>query len=44
MFIYIFNKKYSFKKIDITEREKKILSLTMAIVTAPYLFLLPTNF
>ena len=40
--IYIFNKKISFKKIDITEREKRILALTMAIVTAPYLFLLPT--
>ena len=42
--IYIFNKKYSFKKIDITKREKKILAITMAIVTAPYLFLLPISY
>ena len=43
-FIYLFNKKYCFKKIDITEREKKILALTMAIITAPYLFLLPVSY
>ena len=39
--IYIFNKKISFKNIDITERQKNILSVTLAIITSPYLFLLP---
>lgn len=42
--IYIFNKKISFKKIDLTDREKHILALTMAILTTPYLFLLPITF
>lgn len=41
--IFIFNKKICFKKIDITEKQKFILSLVIAIVTAPYLFLLPIN-
>ena len=41
--IFIFNKKICFKKIDITEKQRFILSLVMAIVTAPYLFLLPMN-
>jgi len=41
--IFIFNKKISFKNIDITEKQKFILSLVMAIVTAPYLFLLPVT-
>jgi len=41
LLIFIFNKKICFKKVDITEREKYILSLTMSIATAPYLFLLP---
>lgn len=39
--IFIFNKKISFKKLDITERQKFILSLVMSIITSPYLFLLP---
>lgn len=39
--IFVFNRKFSFKKVDITERQKFILSLVMAIATAPYLFLLP---
>lgn len=41
--IFIFNKKICFKKIDITEKQRFILSLVMAIVTTPYLFLLPMN-
>lgn len=39
--IYIFNKKFCYNKVDLTDREKHILALTMAIVTTPYLFLLP---
>lgn len=42
--IYIFNKKFCYKKVDLTDREKHILALTMAILTAPYLFLLPISF
>jgi len=41
--IFIFNKKICFNKIDITEKQRFILSLVMAVVTAPYLFLLPMN-
>lgn len=41
--IFLFNKKICFKKVDITEKQKFILSLVMAIVTAPYLFLLPVT-
>ena len=42
--IFIFNKKISFKNIDITEKQKFILSLALAILTAPYLFLLPVTY
>lgn len=42
--IYIFNKKFCYKKVELTDREKHILALTMAIVTAPYLFLLPVYY
>lgn len=41
-FIYLFNYKISFKKLDIEEISKKKLALSLAIFTAPYLFLLPT--
>lgn len=41
--IYIFNKKFCYKKIDITEKQQYVLSLVLSIVTAPYLFLLPIN-
>ena len=40
-YIYLFNKKISLKNVDIDERHKKIISLTMAIATSPYLFLIP---
>ena len=42
--IFIFNKRICFKKLDISERQKYILSIVMAITTAPYLFLLPMTF
>lgn len=41
-FIYLFNYKVSFKKLDMEEKSKKKLALSLAIFTAPYLFLLPT--
>lgn len=43
-FIYLFNKKYCFKKIDIEESKKKKIALFMAIFTAPYVFLIPTSY
>lgn len=41
-FIYLFNYKISFKNLDIEEKLKKKLAISLAIFTAPYLFLLPT--
>ena len=42
-FIYIFNYKICFKKLEIQDTEKKKLALSVAIFTAPYLFYLPTS-
>ncbi len=39
--IYLFNKRISLKNVDIDEHHKKIISLTMAIVTSPYMFFIP---
>ncbi len=41
--IYLFNYKFSFQKPDLDEEQKKKVSLLLAIITAPYLFLLPTS-
>ncbi|MDD2569154.1 MAG: hypothetical protein PHN47_03180 [Clostridia bacterium] len=43
VFIYIFNMKISFKKLEISKKQKQILALVLAIFTAPYLFLLPSQ-
>ena len=43
VFIYLFNSKLSFNKTEISIIEKKKISLALAIVTAPYLFLIPYN-
>lgn len=40
--IYVLNKKWCLKKIDIDEQYKKKIALALAIFTAPYLFFLPT--
>ncbi len=40
--IYLFNLKFSFKKAPLTDRQKRQLSLSLAVFTAPYLFYLPT--
>ena len=40
--IYIFNRFISFRKVD-DKRTKRVLSLILALVTAPYLFLVPTS-
>lgn len=42
-FIYNLNLKYVFKKLDIDEKDKKVLALVMMFVTAPYTFLVPTT-
>ena len=42
-FIYFLNCKISFIDTGISDRNKAILSLVLAIVSAPYLFYLPTN-
>ena len=41
--IYQLNLHWSFAKTDLTPAQKKAAALTLAIVTAPYLFLLPTS-
>ena len=41
--VYVFNRKFSFKNTDLSESQIKKVSLTLAIITAPYLFLIPTN-
>lgn len=42
-FIYFFNKKVSFKSLDIDDQLKKRLSIILAVFTAPYVFYLPTS-
>lgn len=41
--IFIFNYKISFKNVDLNKIEKIKVSLTLAILTAPYTFLIPTE-
>lgn len=40
--IYIFNRFISFRKVS-DKKTKRILSLILAVITAPYLFLVPTT-
>lgn len=40
--IYLFNKKFTFKKIDISNENKHKLSLVLAIFTAPFFFYFPS--
>lgn len=41
LLIYILNKKYCFKELDLKKRN--FLALLIAIITAPYLFLIPSK-
>ncbi len=41
--IYIFNRFISFRKLPLENKQKHLLALSMAVFTAPYLFLLPTK-
>ncbi len=42
--IYLFNKKFSFNKTDLTKDEIHKLSLYLSIFTAPYFFMVSSNF
>ena len=42
--IYFFNLKKSFKSLDIPYEDKKKLALSLAILTAPYLYFIPYDF
>lgn len=44
LLIYIINYRFSFKKTDLDDKNKKTISLLLAIITAPYLFFLPTSY
>lgn len=43
LFIYRFNYKICFEKLEIEDGSKKKLALSLAIFTAPYFFFLPTS-
>lgn len=42
-FIYLFNYKFCLNKSTLDSKQKKLLSLSLAVFTAPYLFYLPTS-
>lgn len=42
-FIFLFNFKFCLKKSDLSDIHRKKLALSLAIITAPYLFYLPTS-
>lgn len=42
-FIYLFNYKWCLEKADLDDTQRKKVALSLAIVTAPYLFYLPTE-
>ncbi len=39
--VYLFNRKFSFRNTELTDSQIKKISLTIAIITTPYLFLVP---
>lgn len=43
LLIYLLNRHFSFRGLDITKRQRHWLSLVLAIVTAPWGFLIPTS-
>jgi len=42
VFIYLFNKKITFKNIDLKDNLKKKIAFVLSLITMPYLFYLPT--
>lgn len=43
-FIYVINYKFTFKTTNLDKKNKKFLSLLLGLLTAPYLFFIPTSF
>lgn len=43
LLIYLFNKKFVFNDMDIEQSEMHIICLSLAIITAPWTFLLPSS-
>ncbi len=43
LFIYFFNYKFSFYEIPLQQKQKKTIALVLALVTAPYLLLIPSQ-
>ncbi len=41
--IYLVNYRISLKKLDLDDKQKKLIAILLAVITAPYLFLLPTS-
>ena len=41
--IYRFNMNWSLQQVDLTEQQRRRTALTLAVLTAPWLFLLPTD-
>ncbi len=42
-FIYFFDSRYAFKKLEIPVKTKKRMALILAIVSAPWLMMLPLD-
>lgn len=40
--IYVFNRKFCLKNLNVSDRQKRRCALVLAIATAPYFFYLPT--
>ena len=43
LLIYIFDSRIALRRLNVTDRERKCIALTMAIATAPYVMLLPSE-
>lgn len=43
LLIYLLNRHFSFRGLDMTKRQRHWLSLVFAIATAPWMFLIPTS-
>ncbi|MBE6144372.1 MAG: DUF4825 domain-containing protein [Firmicutes bacterium] len=42
--IYFINYLFAFNKTDLDKKQKRIISILLGIITAPYLFMLPTSY
>ena len=41
--IYFFDRNFALKKSNLDDRQKRVISIIMAVITAPYFMLLPTT-